>query len=172
MFIPLHCYFMYLFIFLFFNGFYNFFYCCYFNCICFYFCSFLSSFPLSYSKLDLAVQFWAAIEQTLPSSLMRQRRPNVYSQRFNPLYALLYDKTESLSLCRWGRERRKGKGYRGGGNKFAKLVRKPRRILMQSKCLHLCRWDTYLYFLIKCKDRRQTQKAQRNKLQSALLVFS
>lgn len=91
--------FTYLFFF-FFNGFYNFFYCCYFNCICFYFCSFLSSFPLSYSKLDLAVQFWAAIEQTLPSSLMRQRRPNVYSQRFNPLYALLYDKTESLSLCR------------------------------------------------------------------------
>lgn len=91
--------FTYLFFF-FLNGFYNFFYCCYFNCICFYFCSFLSSFPLSYSKLDLAVQFWAAIEQTLPSSLMRQRRPNVYSQRFNPLYALLYDKTESLSLCR------------------------------------------------------------------------
>lgn len=91
--------FTYLFFF-FFNGFYNFFYCCYFNCICFYFCSFLSSFPLSYSKLDLAVQFWAAIEQTLPSLLMRQRRPNVYSQRFNPLYALLYDKTESLSLCR------------------------------------------------------------------------
>lgn len=88
------------FFFFFLNGFYNFFYCCDFNCICFYFCSFLSSFPLSYSKLDLAVQFWAAIEQTLPSLLMRQRRPNVYSQRFNPLYALLYDKTESLSLCR------------------------------------------------------------------------